>query len=199
MNVDLSENSTTAQSVNKSTIANRIINNQISDQRSPISNDHDHPSRHRVQAWPRALRVDDGRRRLDDRLGHLSRLGGDGTADGEPRTAADGLDRHRWPDARRCALVRRTRGDDAARGRSVRLPARSLRAALGVPVRLDAVHGDPDRHHCGGGGRLRPLHGISAPVVLRNALPHLADPSLARLCRVALDGAAARHRSWSRC
>ncbi len=186
----------TAQSVNRSTIANR---QSKTNQRSPISNDHDHPSRHRVQTWPRTLRVDDGRRRLDDRLGHLSRLGGDGTADGEPRTAADGLDRHRWPDARRCALVRRTRGDDAARGRSVRVPARSLRAALGVPVRLDAVHGDPDRHHCGGGGRLRPLHGISAPVVLRNALPDFrrsisrpAMPCRSRRCSCSAS-------SWSRC
>ena len=41
--------------------------------------------------------------------------------------------------------------------------------------------------------------GYLLPWFSEDALPDSADPSLARLCRVALDGAAARHRSWSRC
>ncbi len=115
------------------------------------------------------------------------------------QTASPGLLLTAWivtgvPHARRRALVRRARGDDAARRRSVRVPARSVRATLGVPLRLDALHGDPDRHDCGGGGRLRPLHRISAAVVLRRALPHPSTPSLAWLCGVAVNGAAARHR-----
>ena len=61
------------------------------------------------------------------------------------------------PDGRRRAVLRRAGGDDAARRRPVRLPARGVLAALGIPLRLDAVPGHPDRHDRRGGGRLRAL------------------------------------------
>ena len=68
---------------------------------------------------------------------------------------------HRRADGHRCARLRRARGHDAARRRSVRLPARSVFPAVGLPVRLDAVPGHPDRNHRGGRGRLRPLFSAS--------------------------------------
>ena len=58
-------------------------------------------------------------------------------------------------------------GDDAAGGRSVRLPARGVLAALGLPLRLDAVHGDPDRDDRRRRGRVRAVH--------RRAVPWIAD------------------------
>ena len=105
------------------------------------------------------------------------------------------MGRHRRAHARRGALVRRAGGDDAARRRPVRLPARSVLAAVGLPLRLDAVHGDPDRHDRRGRGRLRALHRVSAAVVRRGPLPHRADSPVVRLRHLALDGAAARHRA----
>ena len=51
--------------------------------------------------------------------------------------------------------LRRTGGDDAAGGRPVHLPARGLRRDAGVPVRMDPVAGDSDRHDRGGGRSLR--------------------------------------------
>ena len=46
------------------------------------------PTRYRVQARARTLRLDDGGGRLDDRLGHLPRLRRDGTADRQSRAPA---------------------------------------------------------------------------------------------------------------
>ena len=93
------------------------------------------------------------------------------------------------------ALVRRARGDDAARRRPVRLPARGVLAAVGVPLRLDAVPGHPDRHDRGGGGRLRPVPRRAAGrAIAEDALPRSPPIHLShRLRRVAVDGAAGRH------
>ena len=151
------------------------------------------PVRYRVQARSWTLRVHDGRRRLDDRVRHLPRVRRDGKADRESRSAAHRMDPHRCADARRCAVLRRAGGDDAAGGRAVRLPARSVLAAVGIPLRLDALHGDSDRHDRGGRRRLRALHRLSDSVVCRGSLPRSTDSLVARLRGLTLDGAIARH------
>ncbi len=53
---------------------------------------------------------------------------------------------HRRLDVDRRAFVRRTRRNDAASRRPIRLSARGVFTAVGFPIRLDAVHGDPDRN-----------------------------------------------------
>ena len=75
----------------------------------------------------------------------------------------------RLPDHRRRPELRRTGGHDAARRRPVRLSARSARAAVGISIRLDAVSGDPDRHHRRGRSGLRQVsrHLLSLDFVLK--------------------------------
>ena len=90
-------------------------------------------------------------------------------------------------------VVRRARRDDAAGGRPVRLPPRSVFAALGLPLRLDAVSRDSDRHDCRRRGRLRALLRRARAVDRRGSLSDPAAPSLDRLRPVALDDAAGRH------
>ena len=73
-------------------------------------------------------------RRLDDRVGHLHRLGGHRPA-GSPvgaGRAAPGLDHHRRHDGHRRAGLRRAGGHDAAGGRTVRVPAGGTLAARRV-------------------------------------------------------------------
>ena len=99
---------------------------------------------------------------LDDRLGHLHR-GRGYRAPGAVAGAADrDLGCHRGAHPDRGAELRRTGGRHAARGRPVRLPARGVRPAERIPLRLDAVHGDPDRHHRGGGRGVRQVHAASS-------------------------------------
>ena len=64
------------------------------------------------------------------------------------RSADRGLAGDWLPDHRRGPQLRRTGCHDAARRRSVCLPARSAGAAVGISLRLDALSGDPDRDHC---------------------------------------------------
>ena len=97
-------------------------------------------------------------------------------------------------DRRRRAVLRRAGGDDAARRRPVRLPARSVLAAVGISLRLDAVPGDSDRHDRRGLGRLRALLRRAGAVDCRRSLPDRADPPLDRLRAVAVDDAGGRHR-----
>ena len=103
--------------------------------------------RHRVQTRPRPVRRHDGRRRLDDRLRHLHRVGGDGPARRQPRLAARRLAAHRRPDRGGGPVLRRTGRADAAGRRPVCLPPRGVFAAVRLPLRLDAVPRHPDRHH----------------------------------------------------
>ena len=95
---------------------------------------------------------------LDDRLRHLHRGGRHRAAGGFAGPDDDDVGRHGADHHDRGAQLRRTGGGYAAGGRAVRLPARSLRSAGRVPVRLDDVPGDPDRHDRGGGGGLRQVH-----------------------------------------
>src|SRR3954471_7370181 len=98
---------------------------------------------------------------------------------------------------RRGPLLRRAGGDDAAGRRAVRLPARGLLAALGVPLRLDAVPGDPDRHHRRRGRGLRPLPRRAGAVRLAGELDRVPHQAVSRLRREPF-GAAARGRPADR-
>src|SRR5207247_4640753 len=100
------------------------------------------------------------------------------------------LDDHRAPDDYGGAVLRRAGGDDAGGRGPVRLPSRGLLSPLGVPVRLDAVPGDPDRHDRGRGGRLRALSRRAVPVDLADSLDRRADQSVAGVRRPSLGPAA---------
>ena len=54
----------------------------------------------------------------------------------------------------RCPVVWRTGGDVSARWRAIHLSAGSVFAAVGFPLRLDVVSGDPERHDRRGGCRI---------------------------------------------
>ena len=108
--------------------------------------------------------VDDRLRRLHRRRRHL--------APGPIARAHDhdvGRDRdshpHRGPE------LWRTGSGHAAGRRPVRIPPGGLRADVRISLRLDAVHGDPDGHHRGGGGGLRQVYRRVLPVDLRPELP----------------------------
>ena len=104
---------------------------------------------------------------LDDRLGRVHR-GGGYCAPGAIAGPADAdVVRHRGAHADRGAELRRAGRRHAARRRAVRLPARSLRAAVGLPVRLDHVPGDSDRHHRRRGRGLRQVRRRLLSVDLR--------------------------------
>ena len=128
-------------------------------------------ARHRVQTRSRTVRLDDGRRGLDDRFGHLHRLRRHCAAGRKSRVAADGLDHYRRPHADGGSFLRRARGDDAARRRTVRLPPRGVLAALGIPLRMDALPRHPDRHDCGGERGVRAVPRRSLADHRRGPLP----------------------------
>ena len=86
---------------------------------------------------------------LDDRLGHLSGFGGNCARSEFAGTFDRGVAGHRVHDDCGCPQLWRAGGDDAAGRRAIRLSARGARAAVGVPLRLDAVSGDPDGDDCG--------------------------------------------------
>ena len=62
------------------------------------------------------------------------------------------------------ALVRRTRSDDAEGGRPIRLSSRSILAAVGISLRLDALSCNSNGHNCGGGSWIWALYGCAHPV-----------------------------------
>ena len=70
--------------------------------------------------------------------------------------------------------------------------SRGVFAAVGLPLRLDAVPGHPDRHHRGGGRRLRPLRRRPLAEHLRGHYLIASVAILSRLCRIAVHGAAGR-------
>ena len=63
------------------------------------------------------------------------------------------------------------------RRRAVRLPARSLRPAQRLPLRLDPVPGDPDRHHRRRGRGVRQVRRRLLPLDLARSNYLLARPS----------------------
>ena len=86
----------------------------------------------------RLARLDHARRRVDDRLGNFHRLINHCAAGGRARLVACGLDCDRCADVNGRAFLRRARGDDAESRRAICLLARSVLAALGFSLRLDA-------------------------------------------------------------
>src|SRR5579883_1705024 len=109
--------------------------------------------RHRIQSWTWTLRLHDGRDRVDDRLRDFHCQRGNGSIHRQPRLASCGVALHWISNGHRRSLLRRTRFDDAARGRPIRVSSRGFFALMGLFVRLDAVFGDPigdDRRGCGG-------------------------------------------------
>ena len=86
-----------------------------------------------------------------------------------------GAGRRRRADRR--PRLRRARRPAAGGGRRLRLPARCLRPAAGVPLRLDAAAGDRHRGHRGGGGDLRQLHPRSLGLARRPSSRSPSAPS----------------------
>ena len=84
------------------------------------------------------------------------------------RAADRGLAGHRLPHHRRRPELRRAGRHDAARRRTIRLPARSAGTALGISLRLDAFSGDSDRNHC---RRRRGIRQVSRHFLSRQFLP----------------------------
>ena len=99
---------------------------------------------------------------LDDRLRRLHRGRGYLAPGAIARPDDHDLGRHRGAHPDRGAQLRRTGRRHAARRRAVRLPARSVRPAVRIPLRLDAVPGDPDRHHRRRGGGVRQISPASS-------------------------------------
>ncbi len=114
---------------------------------------------------------------------------------GSPGVAAGGLAGHRRAHAGGGAVLRRTGGDDAARRWPVRLPARGVLAAVGLPLRVDALPRHPDRHHCRGRRRVCALPRRAVADDCRGPLPDRAHPPEHGLRAVAVDGAARRGRA----
>src|SRR2546428_557208 len=117
----------------------------------------------RPRGAARTPRRDRAGRRLDDRLGHLHRLGRHRTPPAGARLAARGLDHRRGAHRGGRAHLRAPRRRHAARRRPVRLPDRAVGAAVGLPLRLDARARHSDPHDRGGGpGPSRPPTGAPA-------------------------------------
>ncbi len=95
-------------------------------------------------------------------------------------------------------LLRGACGDDAERGRSLCLPARGFFAALGVPVRLDALSGHTGGRHRGGRGSLLGISGRDCPGRLFDLVDNRPDKSLDKLRRKPFDAATDRHTFNSR-
>ena len=92
----------------------------------------------------------------------------------KPRLADHDLGGHGGAHRDRRAQLRRAGRHDAAGGRAVRLPARGVRPAERIPLRLDAVPGDPDRHDRGRGRGVRQVHGRVLPGHLGRPVPAAA-------------------------
>ncbi len=90
-------------------------------------------------------------RRLDDRLGHLHRLGRERAPPPLPAPPPRRLGGRRSPDDGGGGLLRGAGRHASESRRAVRLLPRGVRVAPGVPLRLGDASRDPDRHHRGGG------------------------------------------------
>src|SRR5437763_1568629 len=126
----------------------------------------------RPRGAARPPRRDRAGRRLDDRLGHLHRLGRHRAPPAGARLAARGVGDRRGTHRGGCAHLRAPRRRHAARRWPVRLPDRAVGAAVGLPLRLDAHARHSDRHDRGGGRGPRDLRRAALPraLVLGTAL-----------------------------
>src|SRR2546426_494256 len=111
----------------------------------------------RPRGATRPSRRDRAGRRLDDRLGHLHRLGRHRAPPAGARLAARGVGHRRGAHRGGRAHLRAPRRRHAARRRPVRLPDRAVGAAVGLPLRLDARARHSNRHDRGRGRGLRDL------------------------------------------
>src|SRR6266571_7934652 len=86
------------------------------------------------------------------------------------------LDHHWLADSDGGALLRRAGGHDAEGGWAICLFARSVLAALGFSLRLDALSRYSDRHNRGSGCRIRALHRCARALGFGEELPDRAHP-----------------------
>ena len=103
---------------------------------------------------------DDRDRRFHHRFRHLRGARHRGRLRGHVRLEPPGLDHLRLHGFLRRGDVRRTGRHHAAVGRAVRLPARSLRTAVGLSLRLDLAPGHTTRRPRGHLHRIRHLPGL---------------------------------------
>src|SRR5262249_6890051 len=102
---------------------------------------------------------------------------------------------HWTADDHRCAELRRARGDDATRWRSVRIFARSLQSALGISLWLDTVPRDPDRNNRRSCGRVCSFSRCVYGCYLADTLDSSANRALGTLRRQPLDTTGSRDRT----
>ena len=106
---------------------------------------------------------------------------------------ADGCLDHHWAvDADGCAQLRRTCRDDAQGRWPIRLPARSILTDVGIPLRMDFVSGDSDRHCRSGRGWFRKIPWSAVAKSLRRQLHRRPHPRYLRLRYLSVDGTACR-------
>ena len=141
---------------------------------------------------PRTARCDDDRHRLDDRFGDLHRLRRIFCARRLARLVARGVGVGRSLDDYGRALLRRTCSDDAARGRAVCFPARSLRPGDRLSLRLVALLRHSNRHDCGGGRGLRRFSGSARARTICHQLLNSTGSSW-KLRHQPFDAATRRH------
>ncbi len=105
----------------------------------------------RTRALSRTGRRHDDRDWLDDRLGDFYHIGGIIAAQWRARLVASRMGYRRFANDYWRVVLLGTRDHDAARWRRLYLSARSIWEIRRVPVRLDPVSGDSNRHHrrCG--------------------------------------------------
>src|SRR5262249_55150015 len=101
------------------------------------------------------------------------------------------LDRDGISEADSRALVRRTSGDDAKGRWPICLSSRSILAAVGIPLRLDAFPCDSDRYNCSGRCWIRTLQRRACAVGIGEQLHYRAD-SVWRVRSVTFDSTARR-------
>ena len=111
---------------------------------------------------------------------------------GSPGWLARRLADHRRSDRQRRPILRRTSSHDAAGRRAVSLSARGILAAVGLPLRLDAVSRHSDGLHRGGGRRLRALRRRPVAGPLRGSLSPRSLAPERGLCPVAVLGPTGR-------
>src|SRR6266576_926212 len=112
----------------------------------------------RVRPGYFAARRDRPRRRIDDRIRHLHRVGRYPAAGAFPGPVARGVGGLGYRDAVWRAVLRRAGGDVSEGGGELHLPPRGDLTAVRLPLRRDPVRRNSDRHDRRRGRRVRALH-----------------------------------------